>query len=298
MRNFKLVMGFSAFGFLLSLISGFVSHSKVGAVFLHALVFAIVFALLGFLLEFIFEHVLEVDFSSDSPTMEGALQNASSRQGTGHKVDFYVEDEPLPSDNGSPQFFVSSPRNIFSDMDEKAASGGKNFKAGNTLAAPEDAAKSSGNETPIASHAVSSETVVSNAEKAQETHDASPSARAQNAPSQGFVPISLGETPSTTARAEEKKTDGFKPSNEMQATPPKKAASDDDELDELPDMESIGEGNPSYGSGGLVSEAEEDDAGYVSTPSRSSGNDEINEFASGQDTQLMAKAISTLLASE
>ncbi|MCI6180434.1 MAG: hypothetical protein MR662_08085, partial [Treponema porcinum] len=66
MKNVKFIAGFSIFGFLLSLISGLISHSSpAGVIFLHALIFALVFAFLAVGLQFVFEKVLDIDCQSD-----------------------------------------------------------------------------------------------------------------------------------------------------------------------------------------------------------------------------------------
>lgn len=306
MRNYRLVIGFSAFGFLLSLISGFVSHSKLGMVFLHALLFAVVFAFLGLLLEFVFEHILQANlFSSmDSPAMESAVQGASSGHGgAGHKVDFYVEDEDLPSDNESPRFVVSYPRNIFSEMDEKSSSASKNSMYEGAFPPHKSTSNSAENDSSSTGSVSFAEQSVSKNTKAVETHDSSSTTEAaHSSSSQGFVPISLGETPSTLSGTEAKKIEDLKPVNEVQKTTQKTSSdNDDDELDELPDMESLGRASPSYSSGGVVSDddgVDEGNSGNVQSSSSFLANEDINEFARGQDTQLMAKAISTLLASE
>lgn len=306
MRNYKLVIGFSAFGFLLSLISGFVSHSKLGMVFLHALLFAVVFAFLGFLLEFVFEHILQANLFSapDSSGMEGVVQGASSGHGgSGHKVDFYVEDEDLPGDNEAPRFVVSYPRNIFSEMDEKSGSAAKNSLSAGAFPSQKSVSNSAENASSSTNAVSSAEQSLSKSTKTVETHDSSSATEAAHSPSsQGFVPISLGETPSTFSGTEAKKIEDLKPVNEVQkATQKASSGTDDDELDELPDMESLGRASPSYSSGGVVSDDDGIDGENSGNGQKSSSflaNEDINEFARGQDTQLMAKAISTLLASE
>ena len=262
MKNVKFIAGFSIFGFLLSLISGLISHSSpAGVIFLHALIFALVFAFLAVGLQFVFEKVLDIDCQAD----QSAGTEAVSASGTGsekHSVDFYVEDEELSDDDNDAQFFVGNNHQMLYEDD----------------VSPE-------NKNPSAE---------------QEGSSLQEEIARQNGDSAGFVPVSFVEKPDTLSGTEAKSMNEIK-SNEkksemsdgFEASP----ASDDNEpLDILPDLESISTSGISSVS---VSENSEPDADGAFNPSGHSGQEKsADEIAEGQDAAVMAKAISTLLAKD
>ena len=115
---------------------------------------------------------------------------------------------------------------------------------------------------------------------------------AENSSSSGFVPVSLGETPTNVSGTEARPLNEEKTSASAQNVDDSSVSSGSgsDELDVLPDMEDITSGGPKK-----LSESEDDissdEEGF--TPSGSSKD--ASEITEGKDVALMAKAISTLL---
>ena len=105
MKNMKFILGFSVFGFLLSIFSSFRTVARsMGTRFVIAIGFALVFACLAFAIQFVLSKFVTTE--SYAPSEEGApvVQNS----GNSHPVDIVIQDEDLPSEENDAQFFVGS----------------------------------------------------------------------------------------------------------------------------------------------------------------------------------------------
>lgn len=284
MKNVKWIIGFSVFGFLLSFVSGLVSRSApFGLILLHAVIFAAVFALLAAGLQFIFEKVLDIDYQP-----EPAASSVSSGSGPQkHSVDFYIEDEELPSDDNEAHFFVGNNRQMLTEADINGTA------EESSVAAP-----ASGSPPPAAAELSSGEK-----EDAPVSADVSPrdaaadDIAAQNKSSAGFVPVSLGETPRSISGTEAKSVEEIKSGGRQDdasdaAADPQTVQDGEDVLGVLPDLEQLADG----GGAASVSEssAADDEDGFIPSGQGKSAD----EIAEGQDAAVMAKAISTLLAKD
>ncbi|MBQ5999875.1 MAG: tripartite tricarboxylate transporter TctB family protein [Treponema sp.] len=287
MKNVKFIIGFSFLGFLLSVIFGVTSQGNYfGRVILHALIFAVVFAVLAVLIQFIFNRVLEfgADSMGDAGTAAVADGGASS---SSHSVDIVVQDEDLPADENGSQFYVGMSRQMLSPEDtnpetKPVQKAEQDVPVQPAVAAPveksADASVSAG--TSNASQMISA----SNAESA--------------AAASGFVPISLGETPSNISSVESathediKKVEKSVPVSVSSGT-----ESGGEELDSLPDLEDLTGFTSSVSAPPSDDvDVEVEDSGYTESATERSVSAE--EVTSGKDAELMAKAISTLLAKE
>lgn len=272
MKNLKFIAVFSCFGFLLSFFSGLASRgNNIGRMIFHAVIFAIVFAGLAVLINIIFCKFLgsEVDISYESNSGEGNGNPVSAP--SSHAVDIMVQDEDLPQEENAPQFFVGSGHQMLSPDDVK------------------DVAKET---AATANTSVVSEKNV----QASESDSVKSGAAANSNGSDGFVPVSLGENlsniTSVEAKTESEVTKAERKASETVSAP---TSQDDDELDSLPDLEDLSVYQQSNSS--VMDEDGIDESTDTSdmTPATSVSAEEVT---SGQDVELMAKAISTLLKKE
>ena len=102
MQGIKVSLSFAAFGFVLSLLFGFTSHAAFLILLLRAFIIALVFAGLGFVLfiladKFLMEDSDSVEISESSPSVSSPV---------GSKVDLYIRDQELDSDDGGNTYFV------------------------------------------------------------------------------------------------------------------------------------------------------------------------------------------------
>lgn len=282
MKNVKYILGFSVFGFLLSFVSGMVSRSvPFGLILLHAVIFAVVFAFLAVGLHFVFEKILDIDYQPE-PAGSSFVSGGGSEK---HSVDFYVEDEELPSDDNDVHFFVGNNHQLLNEADIN----GTAEELVPSALAPEEPAVSAGNEK-----------TVSDSADGASSNTAADDIAMQNKNSAGFVPVSLGETPRSISGTEAKSIDEIKSSEQNTNSPDSAPAPDsksvqdgEDVLDVLPDLEQLSEGGSSGISLSESGTADNDD-GFIPSGTGKSAD----EIAEGQDAAVMAKAISTLLAKD
>ncbi|MDE5898957.1 MAG: hypothetical protein K2H09_06820 [Treponemataceae bacterium] len=262
MKNFKFILGFTIFGFLLSFAAGLSSRSGAGSVLLHALLFAVVFFCLALGIQFLFSKLFSAEQDSFAPEQAARTQGAAN---SGHAVDIVIQDEELPSEENAPGFFVGTSHNMLTpnDMNVSVEAGAAAAESGRTAAA----------EAP------------------------SPEPSAPPAPQGGVVPLRLAEGASNLSGTEAKSAKEIEAEGRQVPSVPPSGRNDEDgdELDVLPDLESI-EGVAA------APEPSEDDASGGGAVSSGGEMAEpavgISDVADGKDAALMAKAISTLLASE
>ena len=158
----RIVAGFSAFGFILSIITGIIGTALPGAVFMRAVIFAVLFGVLGFIILFITDRFVpeffvagsedEMDYDSAlDPADETLNQSEAAERGT--KLDITVEDEEFgelenADESGSAdEGFVSGPESEGGESGEvaEAAENGETEEA-EELEEVSDAGESEGGE--------------------------------------------------------------------------------------------------------------------------------------------------------
>ena len=161
MKQVRFIAGFALAGFLISFCFGFFSRGGIGRMLLYAFIFSAVFAVVGFVVQFIGATFLNIDASAED---EGSAQRGT----TGNNVDIVVQDEALPTEEGSPEFYVGKNRQMLN-------------KEGRSVSA------SSENGTVDTIHAVNGD--VLSTDRTEQTDD-------------GFVPVQLHESARTISGKE------------------------------------------------------------------------------------------------
>lgn len=278
LKNATLTAIFAGIGFLLSLIIGLFSPVYPGVLFLRAFIFAIVFAVLSFCIRFVFGKFVSVaDNSSDAVAASDDTPKA-----TGSVVDITLPDEDLPTEDHAPQFKVGSnyqmlnksdfaPKTISHSTDDLLQGAGASLSAASASTkniinkdTPPDVVNTAQQTAPVFTPtplgaATSSETL--------STQDASTASVAQ----------SSGES---------------KPSDKTSATPVQATSKHDDALlDELPNIANISAGE-SDSSGEVLEDTDFSKQGSKTALQKKPTGME------NTDTLLMAKAITTVLASD
>ena len=192
-KQVRFIAGFALAGFLISFFFGFFSRGGIGRILLYAFIFAAVFALVGFAVRFIGTTFLRIDASAGG---EGDVQ----RETTGNNVDIVVQDEELPTEDGSPEFYVGGNHQMLNKEDYSGEKGGR------------FAGASDGSEGIDTTHAANG-AALADAQTGQ--------------PDDGFVPVGLHESARTISGKEAgvNSDDGF--------------SLKDDTLDDLPDLEDL-----------------------------------------------------------
>lgn len=240
MKNFKTVIIFSSFGFILSLIFGIFSNSKFVKIIGTALIFALVFAILGFLISFVFSKFLNED-NLDYVNAE-TNSTPSANTNVGNNVDIVIEDQELESSESPNKYDVGQTVSMLNDSD------------------------------------------VQNKERQ------SLSTYEQEAQNTGFIPVRNLETLKNFSASESVKPD--------EVSAKEKLNESSDELDELPNFSGFSNSGGSS-SEQPFSDVRTSDISYSDT-SVGSAFYRKNEVDSDkfQNTELIAKAISSALSSE
>lgn len=191
MRQVRFIAGFALGGFLISFFFGFFSRGGIGRMLLFAFIFAAVFAVVGFAVQFIGTTFLNIDGGTDGADVHGT---------TGNNVDIVVQDEELPTEDGSPEFYVGGNHQMLNKEDYSGEKGGR------------FAGASDGSEGIDTTHAANG-AALADAQTGQ--------------PDDGFVPVGLHESARTISGKEAgvNSDDGF--------------SLKDDTLDDLPDLEDL-----------------------------------------------------------
>ncbi|MGI5115451.1 hypothetical protein [Treponema sp. SP13] len=191
MRQVRFIAGFALGGFLISFFFGFFSRGGIGRMLLFAFIFAAVFAVVGFAVQFIGTTFLNIDGGTDGADVHGT---------TGNNVDIVVQDEELPTEDGSPEFYVGGNHQMLNKEDYSGEKGGR------------FAGASDGSEGIDTTHAANG-AALADAQTGQ--------------PDDGFVPVGLHESAETISGKEAgvNSDDGF--------------SLKDDTLDDLPDLEDL-----------------------------------------------------------
>lgn len=295
MKNIKLLIGFSIFGFLLSLVSGFFSKSSFGVVIGHAFLFAVIFAILAVVVQFVFQKFLEFDSVDDSFATETRNQPTNQSKQS-HTVDLYVEAENFPQDDGDAKFFVSNDTNQFLFGNENTKTNIKNTK---------QAEPQKNNATEVAKNNVDDKKLnklENNTQKSDvgleplsaKVSKPMPQATNENVKT-GFVPVSLEKNAQAVysiKNDDESNNTAFndKKSENVKVAPETVTSASGDELDVLPDLEDMS--NIASQTGIVPSTPDEkEEYNLVKEATK-----DASEVAEGQDAVVMAKAISTMLS--
>lgn len=281
MKNLKFIAGFSIFGFLLSIFSSFhtVARAPVARFFI-ALGFAAGFGVLAAVIQFVASKFIFAENIAENS--EAAGKNAQNSSGT-QPVDIVIQDEDLPAEDGGPQFFVGSNHQMLNNEDLQDVQ--------NVSPEPQN---SSGAQ------------VSSESQKGVQASDAIQQVKNENSSSgnSGFVPLNFAENPSNISSVESKSVDEIKSDGKnLKAEPlPSFNDSSDSEngsetLDVLPDLENLSEAQPA-GNSENSGFAEDSNFSENKDTNPTSGGDSSKEKSGGQDVELMAKAISTLLSKD
>ncbi len=101
-------------GFILSLICGLFSHSNFGKVLITALLFAVIFAVLAVLIKFVYNKFLSVELTSNDNTNISVETPISP---VGQHIDFVVEDQELDETDSQNHFDVGDNRQLLDESD-------------------------------------------------------------------------------------------------------------------------------------------------------------------------------------
>jgi hypothetical protein len=262
MKNIKFVIGFGICGFLLSFIAGLFSRSGIVHIILMAVIFAAIFAGLGFLIQFLMDGVLSIDGQPVSSAAEGTTEAAPK---TGGVVDITVQDEDLPSEENSPQFFVGDKHQLLNKKDySDAPQVSDGFSSRSDAPVPEvDTVQEM--DTAAAENKITENITDSDA-------------------NEGFVSVPLQESAKKISEIKTAEYDTSKPAAD--------SADDilnleDDTLDELPELKDL-----------KTSTSDDDSFVEDSDFSRAGDNRKSDQVPEVKNAAIMAKAISTVLAKD
>ena len=278
MKNLKFIAGFSIFGFLLSIFSSLKNVSRsFGGRFFIALCFALGFGILAAAIMFVTQKFVLAENTADiSDSGNSSGKNPHNSVSGSQPVDIVVQDEDLPSEDGGPQFYVGENHQMLNDED---------LQDMKKVSEPEETESSCSSELRQKKEA---ENISETAAQIKKENSSSVNA--------GFVPLNFAENPSNISSVESKSVNDVKSSPESDDS----SASDENNsetLDVLPDLEALSEAVPAAGSESSGFSENSDFSENKNTVSASSG-DSSKEKSSGQDAELMAKAISTLLSKD
>ena len=262
MKNIKFVIGFAICGFLLSFAAGLFSHSGFFHIILMAVIFAGVFGALAFFIQFLMDGVLSID--GQSVSTEGTVVDSVPK--TGGVVDITVQDEELPVEENSPQFFVGNNHQMLNKNDY--------LENGNKAS---DFSKQS--DSPV--NDIDTIHELDRADSVEEQQE-----NVENSASEeGFVPVSLQENAENLSGTEAVKPDKIKAEADADDTEYVQNL-ENDTLDELPDLKD------------LKTSGSDDDIIEDSDFSKAGATHKNDEKTDVKDAAVMARAISTVLAKD
>ena len=117
MRNFKSILYFAIFGFLISFVFGLFSHSSFVSILIKAIIFLLIFAVLGFIISFVFSKFLDDESTNDLSGEEGLKSSSQENNTKGRVVDLVIQDEELSPKQSENSFFVGSNRQMLNESD-------------------------------------------------------------------------------------------------------------------------------------------------------------------------------------
>lgn len=286
MNRTKFIAFFSVLGFLFSFVIGLFSRVSILWLFVRALIFAVVFFILAFALYAFYEKFINTD------SMDEGFDSSSQSQNLAQKIDLVTPDEPLPVDNNASQFYVGNRHQMLNREDYFASSQSNGSESPfenqeeNPLTGFESHSEKPSDEEKHENESLQpQEKTVQNIQEVISRQNAEAVSKGSesvlHAPKEGFVPVSLQENAKNISSVEAaSKSDYINEGN-------KQSESTDSEIDSLPDLEEL------QSITGTVSDENDDASTSDFSSSKSSSSP---EFTEGQDTALIAKAISTVLA--
>ena len=279
MKNLKPVASAAVLGFFLSCVAGFFSGAGISVIFLRALLFSLIFGGLGLGIGYVAEKFLDISGGEGSSFVSEKMPSAPAK--TANAVDITIADEALPEDETAPSFAVTNTVKKYNGAldgqysPDGDVSGNVSFSV-ETAAAPEAEKKSAdasgGRTAPVVDARV------------QVPLQEEPSVESQGSAGEknnfeGFVP----DLPAAGAgnNSVETKTDV-----------PVKSSSSNGELDELPDLTELVDIDSQNGAGTVL------DTEFASSASVRRGAGRESTIPDIQNTELLAKAISTAIAKD
>lgn len=279
MKNLKPVASAAVLGFFLSCAAGFFSGAGISVIFLRALLFSLIFGGLGLGIGYVAEKFLDISGGEGSSFVSEKMPSAPAK--TANAVDITIADEALPEDETAPSFAVTNTVKKYNGAldgqysPDGDVSGNVSFSV-ETAAAPEAEKKSAdtsgGRTAPVVD------------------------ARVQ---------VPLQEEPSVESQGsagEKNNFEGFVPdlaaagagndSVETKTDVPVKSSSSNGELDELPDLTELVDIDSQNGAGTVL------DTEFASSASVRRGAGRESTIPDIQNTELLAKAISTAIAKD
>lgn len=290
MKTERFIIGFSIFGFLLSFLASFRTVARsFGMRLLIALCFAAGFAVLAAVINIVAKKLLGINAADSDSSLNAPVNKPSN----GNSVDIVIQDEDLPSEEDGAQFFVGSNHQMLNseDLEENQK---KSDDAPKTEKSESDEKKS----TAVSEKDFSSADLNSNKNTDAGISLNVDSVRKANADSEnsGFVPVSAKENAENFSSVESKTVSEIKADEDvtqMDTVPDLKNENSEESLDELPDLEEISEGNVS-----LSTSNGQDDSERTYFSENKNSISSKKENTDGNDAELMAKAISTLLSKD
>lgn len=278
MKNLKFIAGFSIFGFLLSIFSSLKNVSRsFGGRFFIALCFALGFGILAAAIMFVTQKFVLAENTADiSDSGNSSGKNPNNSVSSSQPVDIVVQDEDLPSEDGGPQFYVGENHQMLNDED---------LQDMKKVSEPEETEDSGSSE-------------LRQKKEAENISETAAQIKKENSSSvnEGFVPLNFAENPSNISSVESKSVNDVKSSPESDDSSAS-GENNSEALDVLPDLDALSEAVPAAGSDSSGFSENSDFSENKNTVPASSG-DSSPEKSSGQDAELMAKAISTLLSKD
>lgn len=290
MKNVRFIIGFSIFGFLLSFLASFRTVARsFGMRLVIALCFAAGFAVLAAVINVVAEKLLGINTADSDSSLNAPVNKPSN----GNSVDIVIQDEDLPSEEDGAQFFVGSNHQMLNseDLEENQKKSGD---APETEKSESDEKKStavSEKDLPSADLNTNKNTVAGISLNADAVRKAN-----VDSENSGFVPVTAKENAENFSSVESKTVSEIKADEnvtQMNSVPDLKNENTAESLDVLPDLEEISEGNVS-----LSTSNEQDNSEQTDFSGNKNSISSKKENADGNDAELMAKAISTLLSKD
>lgn len=290
MKNVRFIIGFSIFGFLLSFLASFRTVARsFGMRLVIALCFAAGFAVLAAVINVVAEKLLGINTADSDSSLNAPVNKPSN----GNSVDIVIQDEDLPSEEDGAQFFVGSNHQMLNseDLEENQKKSGD---APETEKSESDEKKStavSEKDLPSADLNTNKNTVAGISLNADAVRKAN-----VDSENSGFVPVTAKENAENFSSVESKTVSEIQADEnvtQMNSVPDLKNENTAESLDVLPDLEEISEGNVS-----LSTSNEQDNSEQTDFSGNKNSISSKKENADGNDAELMAKAISTLLSKD
>ena len=276
MIKIKPIIFSAAAAFVFSFFTALFAKSGLPVSLLKAVIFALVFGALAVGVQFLYANFL----ASGAPSQEAAVEDSKP---VGGKVDLVVSEEDLPEDKDGPSFFVDGKHVVYNDDIKTSVAAAPAPSKDPALSAERQ------NEALDAAEKVREEKAAQNIAKKADgilAAGGGDSGSAEEA-KPAFAPIDLAAKSSEPAGQE---SDGA-----AAAPAPSASSSVVDELDDLPDIGSIGGGSASSQEE-VIEDSEFAQEGTAQPKRQTELAD--GKVADVKDAPIMAEAIRTILKNE